>query len=210
MSQIIDALNWRVATKKFDAAKKIPQADLDELLESLRLAPSSYGLQPWAFYVVENPELREKMKEASYGQGQVTDASHLVVLCARTKMDETDVARYIEEIAKVRGVKVEDLKSYHDMMAGSIARHTPEALTVWNQKQVYIALGTLLTAAAAKQIDACPMEGFAPDRVDEILGLTEKGLTATVLCPLGYRAADDDYAKQKKVRFGKDEVIVRI
>lgn len=205
MSTITDALTWRYATKAFDLSKKIPDADLQELLEVLRLSPSSYGLQPWKFLVVTDSAVREKLKPASWNQPQITDASHLIVLCAKTDMDASYVDRYVEAIAKQRGMTVEDLKGYRDMMAGSVSRQTPEGLTTWNQKQVYIALGMLMMAAAQMKIDTCPMEGFDAKQYDEILGL--KGWTATVLCPVGYRAASDDYAGKAKVRFGKDEVV---
>lgn len=210
MSNITDALSWRYATKVFDATKKISAADFEELTDVLRLSPSSYGIQPWAFVVVETPELREKLKAAGYNQSQITDASHLIVLCAKTGLDEAFIDRYLAEISAIRGVPTEGLSGYRDMMLGSIGRHNEETLKTWNQKQVYIALGMLLEACALKKIDACPMEGFAPDRVDEILGLTAKGLTATVLCPVGYRSDKDEQGNWKKVRLPKEEVVMKM
>jgi len=207
MTNIIKALGWRYATKKFDTAKKVSENDIEELLEVLRLAPSSFGLQPWKFLVVKNPQLRQKLREASWGQPQVTDASHLIVLCARTDVDEKFVKHFVEAMAKARKVSVESLKSYQDMMVGSMAAKTEQVRIDWSKKQVYIALGMLLEAAALKGIDAAPMEGFDPQKYDEILDLKKEHLTATVVCALGYRAHDDATVKLAKVRFPKEEVV---
>ena len=210
MSVLTDALTWRYATKKFDAAKKLPAADLEELLDVLRLSPSSYGIQPWTFLVVTDPAKRAELRKAAWDQAQVTDASHLIVLCAKTTLSKEDIDAYITDTASTRGVSEESLKPFHDMMMGSLSRQTPEGITGWNQKQVYIALGMLLSAAAQKKIDSCPMEGFDATAFDNILGLSAQGLTATVLCPVGYRAADDEAAQHAKVRFPKDKIIQTI
>lgn len=210
MSKIIDALTWRYATKKFDASKTVSDDDFQELLESLRLSPSSYGIQPWTFLVIADPDVRKKLREHSWDQSQVTDASHLIVLCARTGLSERDIDAYVEEIMKARGVTREQIEAYRQMMLGPVKRMSTGELTEWNQKQVYIALGVLMTAAAVKGIDTCPMEGFDASKYDEILGLTTQGLTATVVCPVGYRSADDDHATMAKVRFPKDKVVKKI
>ncbi len=201
---IIEDLNWRYATKSF-AKKKIPQKDMDELLEALRLAPSSFGLEPWKFIVVDDEKTRGKLREAAWGQPQVTDASHLVVLCIRKDIDEKYVKKFIERTAKTRGTSVESLKGYEKMLLDFVNGKTPAALEEWSRKQVYIALGTLLTAAAQKRIDASPMEGFDSGKFDEILKLN--GLASTVICALGYRG-DDKYASAKKIRFDKKDVFV--
>lgn len=205
MTDLIESLKWRYATKKFDPAQKVAEGDLNELLEVLRLAPSSFGLQPWSFMVITNPELRKKLQEHAWGQSQVVDASHLIVLTARTDLDEAYVKHYIDEVAEQRDIPEESLKGYHDMMSGFIQGKPKEELVVWAQKQAYIALGMLLEAAALKRIDACPMEGFDSAKFDEILGLTNT--TTTVLCPIGYRG-DDPVAKLAKVRFKKEDVVV--
>jgi len=199
MTDIIKALNWRYATKKFDPAKKVSEADLNELLEALRLAPSSYGLQPWKFIVITNPELRKKLREHAWNQPQVTDASHLIVLAARTDLDEKYVKEYVGELARLRNIPVSSLKGYDDMMTGFVKGTSKEELIHWAKKQVYLALGMLLEAAALKRIDACPMEGFDAQKFDEVLEL--KNLTAAVLCTIGYRSPDDPAAKLEKVRF---------
>jgi nitroreductase len=198
---IIDDLNWRYATKVF-SDKKIPQKDLDELLEALRLAPSSFGVQPWKFIVVTDPKIREQLAEHSYGQRQVTDASYLIVLAA-VDVDESYIRKYVESMAKTRNVPIETLKDYEDMMLNSIMGRSSEERLNWAKRQIYIALGILHAACAAKRIDSCPMEGFDSKKYDEILGL--KGCTSVVLCPVGYRG-DDKYASQKKVRFPKEDV----
>ena len=208
MINILKALEWRYATKQFDVTKKIPSRDFEELLEVLRLAPSSFGLQPWKFIVVKNAELRTKLREAAWGQPQVTDSSHFIVLCARTDVDEKFVNHFVGAIAKTRKVSLESLKGYQEMMMGSMSSKTEQARIDWSKKQVYIALGMLLEAAALKGIDAAPMEGFSSDQFDEILGLKKEHLTATVLCALGYRTDNDPAARQAKVRFSKEEVVI--
>jgi nitroreductase/dihydropteridine reductase len=201
---IINALQWRYATKKFDATKKISAQDVDELLEVLRLSPSSFGLQPWKFVVVKNPALRQQLKGAAWNQAQITDASHLIVLCARTDLNPAFVRTYIEHTAEARKASVESLKGFEDMMLGSINTRSKDAVVDWNKHQVYLALGMLLEVAALKGIDACPMEGFDPAQFDKILGL--KDCTSAVVCALGYRAADD--VQHAKVRFPKKDVII--
>lgn len=208
-SPIIDALQWRYATKKFDPSKKISEIDLHELLEAARLAPSSYGLQPWGFVVVTDPAVRKQLREHAWSQAQIEDASHLIVLCARTDVNENFVKRFVESIAKTRNVPVESLKGYEDMMQGFVKGETPESMVAWAQRQVYLALGVLLESAALKRIDACPMEGFVPEKFNEVLGLKKHNLTATVLCTLGYRAADDHSAKHMKVRFAAGDVVLK-
>lgn len=202
---LIPALQWRYATKQFDPTKRISDADVHELTESLRLSASSFGLQPWKFIVVNDPALRAKIKEHAWNQSQVTDASHLIVLAARKDIRDEYIRKFITATAEARGTTIEALKGYEDMMLGTVRNMPPEAITAWNQRQVYIALGTLLLGAAQKGIDACPMEGFDPKKVDEVLGMTE--YTVTALCPVGYRAATDKYAGAAKVRFPASEIV---
>lgn len=207
MKNIIQALNWRYATKKFDTTKKLSAEQLETLLESLRLTASSYGLQPWKFLVIENPALRTQIRAAAWDQSQVTDASHLVVLCAKTDVNDAAVDEYMAAIAVTRSIPVEGLAGFSQMLKGAISGKTQSDLTTWAAKQVYIALGTLLTSAALLEIDACPMEGFDPAAVNTILGLDSQNLTATVLCPLGFRDSSDDTITRTKVRFPKEKVV---
>lgn len=207
--QIAEALSWRYATKKFDAAKKLPEADLNALLEAGRHAPSSYGLQPWKFIVVEDAALRASLRAVAWDQPQVTDASHLVVLCRRDTMTEVDVAKLIDATTVTRNAPAGVLDGYRDMMLGSLAGKTAEQLSAWNARQVYIALGFMLESAALMKIDACPMEGFDNAKFDELLGLGGTGYTSTVLCALGYRDPSDSMAPMAKVRYSAAEVIER-
>ncbi|MEN9621855.1 MAG: hypothetical protein RLZZ67_289 [Candidatus Parcubacteria bacterium] len=210
MQDIIKALNWRYATKAFDPSKKVSEEDFSTIIESMRLSASSFGLQPWKFIVVSNPEVRAKIRAASWDQTQVTDASHLVVLTVRNDVNEAFVDKYIASIAETRGMKTSDLQGYADMMKGTIKPQTAEQVKSWSSRQVYIPLGTALLAAATKGIDACPMEGFDHAQVDKILGLDALGVSSLAFLTLGYRSADDKTAQYKKVRYSKEEVVVTI
>jgi len=207
---ITEALRWRYATKKFDAARKIPAETWSALEEALILAPSSYGLQPWKFVVVEDTATREKLSAASHGQRQPVDASHFVVFAAKKNLDAAHVDRHVRRSAEVRGVAVETLKGFGDLMKSSTEQARKAGyLDAWMGRQVYIALGEFMTAAALLGIDACPMEGIEAPKFDEILGLTALGYGALCACAAGYRAADDKYADAPKVRFRPEDVIIR-
>lgn len=206
---LLASLRWRIATKKFDSSKKIDPARWQALEDALVLAPSSYGLQPWKFFVVEDPALRAKLKAASWEQTQIVDADKLVVFAVKKEFGAADVERFVERIAEVRRLPKEVLEGYKKTMLAS-ASLPPERVAAWLIRQVYIALGVFVTAAAALGVDACPMEGFDKDKYDEILGLPAKGWNAVVIATAGHRAADDAYAAQAKVRFTKDEVIARL
>jgi nitroreductase len=207
---LLQKLNWRYATKEFDSSKKIPAETLENLLEALRLAPSSFGLQPWKFVVVENAELRQKLRAAAWNQGQITDASHVIVLCRKEGFGASDIEAFIKATAEARGQNVEDLAGYKQMMEGALLPRSAEQLAVWSSEQIYLALGVLLTACAAQDVDACPMEGFDPAQFDQILDLPAQGLRSVVVCAVGYRSENDKYASAAKVRFSKEEVIVRL
>jgi nitroreductase len=203
-----DYLNWRYATKKFDPTKKVSKEDLAELLEALRLAPSSYGLQPWRFVVVQDENLRKEIRKHAWNQPQITEASSLIVLCSLKIMDESHIKNYVVKMAQVQKVSVESLAGYEQLMTGAFKGKSADDVSHWMKRQVYLALGMFLSACAQKKIDACPMEGFDPKRVDEVLGLDKLGLESVVLCPVGYRANDDRHANLNKVRFDKNEVII--
>lgn len=211
-AEVVAALNWRYATKKFDPARKIPDATWSALEQAAILAPSSYGLQPWKFVVVNDPALRAKLREVSWNQPQITDASHLIVFCRRTGMVAADVHRYAERISQVRGVPVAAFQGYVDMMLGTVNKFPADSPQpeVWNSRQVYLALGCFLTAAAMMGIDVCPMEGFDGEKYDEMLKLKGTGYAATVIATAGYRAADDSMAGFKKVRFDRSDVVQHI
>jgi nitroreductase / dihydropteridine reductase len=207
---LVDKLNWRYATKKFDSTKKIAADKLRYILDAVQLAPSSIGLQHYRVLVIEDADVRAKLREAAYGQPQVTDASQLIVFAAETGLNEAFGKKYIDNVAAIRGVGRETLAGFESMVLGAIHGRTPEQLAVWAQKQAYIALGVLVSAAAEQDVDICPMEGFDADKFNEILGLAEKGLTATVIATIGYRAADDPFSQLVKVRRPKDEFFIHI
>ena len=173
---ILAQLRWRYATKKFDPARKIAAEVWAKLEQAMVLAPSSYGLQPWKFIVVTDPVMRKKLHPASYNQAQILDASHLVVFAAKNPPTPADVERHAARTAQVRGLEVAALDGLKQKINGSLARMSGPDAHAWATRQTYIALGVFLTACAMAGVDACPMEGFQPEKFDEILGLREKGV----------------------------------
>ncbi|KAF2509367.1 NAD(P)H-dependent oxidoreductase [Flavobacterium zhairuonense] len=210
MSTLLDNLSWRYATKKYDATKKVSAADLNTLKEAVRLAASSYGLQPYKVIIVENPEIREKLKAAAWGQTQLTDASQIFVFANDLNAGPESVAAYIKNISETRGVPTEALGGFADMMNGVISNLSQDAKNIWTAKQTYIALGTLLAAAAELKIDATPMEGFNAAQFNEILGFDKLGLNASVIAAVGYRHDEDDAQHYKKVRKSQEELFITL
>jgi nitroreductase len=207
-THLLDQLNWRYATKKFDPSQSIG-ADIWQALEqSLVLTPSSYGLQPWKFLVITDAQLKEQLKPLSWNQSQVTDCSHFVVFTIKKNLAPADVDHFVETIASVRGVAVESLTGYRNMMVNDVVYGT-RSLTVneWATRQVYIALGNFMTCAALLGVDTCPMEGIEPNNYDRLLKLPEQGFATVVACAAGYRAVDDKYADLAKVRYPQAEVV---
>ena len=209
--QLLGQLSWRYATKQFDPNRKISDQDWATIEQALLLTPSSGGLQPWKFIVVTDPAVRGKLLPASYGQAQIADASHLVVFAAKKNFSEADVDAFIGHTAATRGVPVESLAAYRDMLVGGIVQSMDEpARDAWARNQAYIALGNLLTSAALLGVDACPMEGFDRAQYDEVLGLKTQGLASAVIATVGYRASTDKYANAPKVRFSKEQVFAHV
>jgi nitroreductase/dihydropteridine reductase len=207
---VIENLQWRAAIKSFDPTKKLNAEQLDQLLTAVQLAPSSAGLQHYKILVVENPEIREKLREAAHGQAQLTQASQVIVFAAETNIDEAYVKKYIDLIAKTREIGREHLIAFEQMLINSVNNQTEDQKVIWASKQAYIALGVLLTAAAEMRIDTCPMEGFQAGKFDEILGLKELGLTTAVIAPIGFRSDEDVYSKLAKVRKPKEELFIHV
>jgi len=206
--QLLDALQWRYATKIFDATKKIPADVWSALEKSLVLTPTSYGLQPYHFLVVQDAAKRATLLPNSWGQKQVVDCSHFVVFTARTEMKEADVDRFVKRSAEVRGVPAESLAAYRGMMLGDVVNGPRGKIAhEWAARQCYIALGNLMTAAAVLGVDACPMEGINPPEYDKILGLAGTGYKTVVALALGYRAASDKYASLAKIRYETSELV---
>ncbi|EDY20523.1 nitroreductase [Chthoniobacter flavus Ellin428] len=208
---LLQQLRWRYATKSFDQAKKIADADWATLEQALILTPTSYGFQPYRFVVITDPATRQKLLPISWGQCQVADASHFVVFAAKTNVTEADVDYYLAHVSKVRGTPVEKLAGFRKALAGDIV-HGPrsKAQHEWATRQCYIALGNLMTSAAMLGIDVCPMEGIDAPKYDELLGLPAKGYNAVVAAAVGYRSDADKYAAAPKVRYPAEELFIRI
>lgn len=210
MSNFIKHQNWRYATKRFDATKKIANEDLEILKEAIRLSSSSYGLQPYRVIIVENPELRAKIQPVAWGQSQIVDASHLFVFANIINLGEKEINNYIANIAETRGIPTENIVGYGDFMKSKIASLPEDIKNNWTAKQTYLALGNLLNAAAELQIDATPMEGFEPEKVNEILGLDKLGLNASLIATVGYRHEEDATQHHVKVRKSKQELFINL
>ena len=208
--ELLEALNFRYATKAFDPTKKIPEDTWRAIEQSMALTPSSFGLQPWKFLVIDSSEIREKLKGASWGQSQVTDASHLVVLTTRTDLDQKDIDTWIARLSDVQATPIESLAGLSGVISSFSAAMSVSEKQSWNTRQVYIALGQLMTAAALMGIDTCPLEGISASEYDEVLGLAGSGYATAVGCALGYRSADDKYAGAKKARFPLEQVVSHI
>ena len=204
MSNYLESLNWRYATKKFDPSKPLADEDLDYIKEAMRLSASSYGLQPYEILIVQDPEIREKLKPASWNQAQITDAAYVVVIANQTTFGDELVDDYIDNLVATRGISKEDVQGYADFMKNTLGGFPQEIKAQWTAKQSYIVLANLLSAAAERRVDACPMEGFDPAQYNEILGLSERNLNAAVVATIGYRSDEDATQHYKKVRKSND------
>ena len=205
---ILDSLKWRYATKKFDTATHLSNSQLTLLKEAFNLTATSYGLQPIKMLVIQNKPLREKLLPHSFGQRQVVDASHLLVLCIQKNYTVKDVESYFQLLKKIRNTSDEVVTPFKNHLLELVSNKTSEQLREASKSQAYLALGNLLTVCATQQIDSCPMEGFLPKKYDEILDLASKNLEAVLLLPVGTRAEDDFMASQKKVRKPLEESII--
>ncbi|HEX5399562.1 MAG TPA: NAD(P)H-dependent oxidoreductase [Verrucomicrobiae bacterium] len=207
-NELLHALEWRYATKVFDPAGKIPADTWLALERALVLTPSSYGLQPYQFLVINDPAKRAELLPHSWGQKQVVDASHFVVFTAKTEMTEADVNKLIARISSVRGVPAESMTPLWNMMVGDVVNGPRGKMAhEWATRQVYIALGNLMTCAAVLGVDACPMEGIVPAEYDRILNLNGSGYAAVVACALGYRSPNDRYSTFAKVRYEMKDLV---
>lgn len=207
MTKIIDSLNWRYATKEFDSTKKISEDDLNELIEVFRLTSSSFGLQPWKLVIVENKEKREELLPVSWGQKQIVDASHLLVLTRIKNFWEENIDKYLETSCKATWATREQLKWYEDMMKWFISKLDENSEKLWSHEQVFIALGWLLNVLAEKRIDSCAIWGFDSNKYDEILDLDNKWLASVVVLPIWYRSENDKYSSYPKIRFSKEDIL---
>jgi nitroreductase len=210
MSTFLENQNWRYATKKFDATKKISTEDLNFLKEAIRLSTSSFGLQLYKVIIIENPELKAELLPAAYGQTQITDASHLIVFANQTVVNDSDIDAYIKNISETRAIPLEALSGFGDYMKGSVNPIPADAKVIWTAKQTYLALGNLLNAAAEIKIDVTPMEGFDAKKFNEILGLDALNLNAAVIATVGYRHQDDATQFYKKVRKSNEDLFLTL
>lgn len=207
---LLEALNWRYATKRMNGTS-IEDEKLNTILEAIKLAPSSLGFTPYSILVIKDKAIREKMLPYSYNQPQIVESDAVVVFAAWTNFNEAQVDKFMSEIAAKRNVPLESLNGFAANIKGKINNSTQEELLIWAEKQVYIALGFGLTAAALEEVDSTPMEGFIPAQIDEVLGLKEKGLTSVCMLALGYRDAEKDFlSKAAKIRRASDELFIHI
>ena len=208
---LLKAMNWRYATKKMDPSKKVPEDKLQRILEAIRLTATSSGLQPFEIILVTNPEVRAKIQAVANNQAQITEGSHLLVFAAWNDYTPERINMMFDYNNEVRGFVNEGAENYRKMLLANYPAKGPEVNFQHAAKQSYIALGTALIAAAEQEVDATPMEGFNPAKVDEILGLAARGLRSTVILPLGYREADKDWlVNMKKVRRTNDKFITEV
>ncbi|OIQ27652.1 MAG: NAD(P)H-dependent oxidoreductase [Alphaproteobacteria bacterium MedPE-SWcel] len=206
----LDKLNWRYATKKMDPSKAVPEDKVAQIVEAIRMAPTSSGVQPFELLVIRNKELREKIRPVSWDQAQITDGSHLLVFAAWDNYTAERIDAVVEQLVEERGAS-EMLQGYYDKLKAMYLPRDAEVNYAHAARQAYIALGFALAAAAELGVDSTPMEGFDPDQVDEILGLKEKGLRSVILLPLGYRAEDGDWLlPMKKVRKSEAALVTEI
>lgn len=210
MKTFIENQNWRYATKKFDARKKVSNEDLETLKEAIRLSSSSYGLQLYKIIIVENTDIRAKLQPAAWGQSQIIDASHLIIFANQTNVGNTEIDSYLKNASETRSLPLEALSGYGDFMKGTINTLSEDAKNVWTSKQTYLALGNLLNAAAELKIDVTPMEGFDKNQFNEILGLDKLNLNTAVIAAVGYRHDEDDTQHYKKVRKSKEDLFITI
>lgn len=206
----IDKLKWRYAVKKFNDNKSLTEAQINTLKEAFNLTATSYGLQPIKLVVIQNKDIQQKLVEHSWGQKQVAQASHVLVLCIDTNLSETDVENYFTRVQAIRNTPVNIINPFKDFLKNTISSQTKEELLVWAKNQAYLALGNLLTVCALEQIDSCPMEGFISEKYDEVLDLGSKNLSSVLVLPVGYRAEDDFMKDQKKVRKNLSEIVLEI
>jgi len=200
MTDILNDLNWRYAVKKFDSERLISAPKIERLKKAFNLTATSYGLQPIRLVVLQNKQLQKELVTPSFGQLQVEQASHVLVICIENKIDSHYIADYFDLVKKIRGTSEEILNPFKKELMEDFSKKDRVQLQQWSKNQAYLAMGNLLTVCAVEKIDACPMEGFNPLAYDEILGLQEKRIASVLVLPIGYRAADDQFADFKKVR----------
>ncbi|MEH6406251.1 MAG: NAD(P)H-dependent oxidoreductase [Leeuwenhoekiella sp.] len=210
MTNYIDALKWRYATKKFDSSKKVSAEDIEHLKEVMQLSASSYGLQPYKIFIVEDEQIRQQLLPAAFNQSQIVDASHLIVIANKVNFEGEIIDTYVDNISTTRDLDRTELNGMADYMKTNILKLSAEQKANWTAKQTYIVLGNLLSAAAHLKIDTCPMEGFNAEAFNEILGLDKQNYNASVIISIGYRSVEDKTQGLAKVRRAKDDLFQTI
>jgi nitroreductase len=206
----IENLQWRYAVKKFDQNKSLTEAQISILKEVFNLTATSYGLQPVKLVVVKNKEIQQRLVAHSWNQQQVVDASHLLVLCVQNELTSEDIESYFNLVKSTRNTSDEIIDPFKSFLKDTMNSKSKEEIYSWAKNQAYIALGNLMTVAANERIDSCPMEGFTPEKYDEILNLKSYNLTSVLVLPVGFRAEDDYMKDLKKVRRKTSEVVIEI
>jgi nitroreductase len=207
---IIKSLEWRYAAKKLDDKKMLSETQIHTLKEAFNLTATSYGLQPVKMVVIKNKEIQKQLVEHSWNQEQVAQASHVIVICIQDDINENDIEKYFDLVKKTRNTPDEILNPFKDYLKSDISNKSENQLALWMKNQAYIALGNLLTVAAVEEIDSCPMEGFSPEKYDEILNLKDHNLKSALVLPVGFRAEDDYMKDLKKVRKNITDVVIEI
>jgi len=207
---LIDRLNWRYATKKFDSERKLTLDQINTLKHAFNLTASSYGLQPIKLVVISNQEFKNNLLQSSMNQQQVVQCSHLLVICIDTKIDEAYIETYFKRITDIRKTPANILESFKKSLINEFNDMSNSSIFSWSKNQAYLALGNLLTVCSVEGIDSCPMEGFLPDKYDEILGLKPKNLKSVLVMPVGFRSSDDKFSSLKKVRKDISDSIIDI
>jgi nitroreductase len=207
---IINCLEWRYATKKFDPSKTLSSLQIETLKKAFNLTATSFGLQPIKMVVIQNKDLQEKFVEHCYFQGQVANASHLLVLCIEKDTTSEDINNYFDFEKKVRGVDESTIANFRAQLLAMYSNKTIEEKQLSAKHQAYIALGNLMTVCALEKIDCCPLEGFVPAKIDALLNLSAQNLTSVLLLPVGFRASDDLMSTMKKVRKPLNETVIEI
>lgn len=205
---VIKALEWRYAVKKFDSTKKLNKKQLNRVLDGLCLTATSMGLQLMEFLVIDSDELKKELTPIAYNQSQIEDCSHLIVMCRKNTVEEEDIDKIVDKTCELRSLKREDpkIQGYKNMLLESV-KMNPAQQKIWMENQVYIAMGNLMTICAVEQVDACPMEGFNKGSLDGFLNLEKRGLKSVLLCALGFRSENDKYNGASKIRRDKTELI---
>lgn len=206
----LDKLQWRYACKKFDTTKKLSEEKLTVLKQAFNLTATSYGLQPLKMLVISNQTLKEELVPLTMNQSQVADCSQVLVLCTETQISSSYIKEYFDTVVSLRETPRDVLQPFEDFLTNDFSQKDPSQINIWMAKQAYLALGNLLTVCALEDIDACPIEGFEPQKYDSFLNLTEKGLQSVLVLAVGYRADDDMFSTLTKVRRGTEKVIIEL